>query len=148
MFIEGAGYHAWQLAPSATVNISRWLLITEIIYAWNLCWTKLSLLFMYYRIFHFRFFKKRAIIVGCFVIMWAITISFLFTFICVPVQKLWKPDIEGHCVDELGVWLANASCTIFTDIVILCLPMPQVWKLQLKTPEKLGLTLVFGLGFL
>lgn len=148
MFIEGTGYHEWQLAPTATINISRWLLVTEIVYIWNLCWTKLSLLFMYYRIFHFRFFKIRAIIIGSFVIIWAITISFLFTFICVPVEKLWKPNTPGRCVSVLGVWLANSSATIFSDIAILCLPMPQVWKLQLRTVEKVGLMLVFSLGFL
>ena len=148
MFIEGTGHHAWELPPSATVNITMWLLITEVIYVWNLCWTKLSLLFMYYRIFRFPFFKNCAIVVGIFVVLWAITITFLFIFLCTPVQKLWEPDLEGHCVDELGVWLANASATIFSDIAILVLPMPQVWKLQLKTVEKVGIIAVFGLGFL
>lgn len=103
---------------------------------------------MYYRIFHTPFFKKMVIAVGTYVICWAITITFLFTFICVPVQKLWRPEIPGHCVSELGVWLANASSTIFSDIMILLLPIPQVWKLNLRTPEKVGLTVVFGLGFL
>ncbi|RDL35886.1 Uncharacterized protein BP5553_06498 [Venustampulla echinocandica] len=147
MFIEGTGYHAWQLPAEATINIERWLLVTEIIYFWNMCWTKLSLLFMYYRIFHFRYFKVRAIVVGSFVVIWAITASFLYTFICVPVHKLWKPDIPGHCISQLGVWMANSSATIFSDILILCLPMPQVWKLQLKMIEKITVTLVFSLGF-
>ena len=103
---------------------------------------------MYYRIFHIQGFKKRAIFVGCFVILWAVTVSFLFTFICVPVEKLWKPEIEGHCIDTLGVWLANASSTILTDTIILLLSIPHVWVLQLKTIEKIGLTIVFSLGFL
>jgi hypothetical protein len=148
MFIEGVGYHADTLPDKAIYNISKWLLVTEIIYVWNLCWTKLSLLFMYYRIFHFPFFKMQVMAVGCFVVTWAITISFLFTFICVPVEKLWRPELEGRCVSELGVWLANASSTIFSDIMILLLPIPQIWKLQLKKIEKVGLTMVFSLGFL
>ena len=148
MFIEGVGYHADSLSDEAIYNISKWLLVTEIIYVWNLCWTKLSLLFMYYRIFRFPFFKIQVMAVGCFVVTWAITISFLFTFICVPVEKLWKPELDGRCVSELGVWLANASSTIVSDITILLLPIPQIWKLQLKKIEKVGLTMVFGLGFL
>lgn len=148
MYIEGAGYHAKDLSQKSVENITMWLLITEIIYVWNLCWTKLSLLFMYYRIFHFPYFKRLVICAGTFVVLWAFTVSFLFTFICVPVQKLWKPDLEGHCVSELGVWLANASSTIFSDIMILCLPIPQIWKLNLKKSEKIGLTFLFSLGFL
>lgn len=148
MFIEGVGYHADTIGEKAVANISKWLLVTEIIYVWNLAWTKLSLLCMYYRIFRFPFFKKQVICVGAYVVIWAVCVSFLFTFICVPVEKLWHPDIEGRCVSELGVWLANASSTIFSDVIILLLPIPQVWRLQLKTFEKVGLTLVFGLGFL
>lgn len=148
MYIEGVGNHVGQLSEHAVQNISKWLLITEIIYIWNLCWTKLSLLLMYYRIFHYTGFKKQVIVVGSFVIIWAITISFLFTFICKPVEKLWIPDLPGRCINEVGVWLANASSTIFSDIVILMLPIPQIWRLHLKKNEKVGLTAVFGLGFL
>ncbi len=148
MYIEGVGYHVDSLSQHAVHNISKWLLITEIIYIWNLCWTKLSLLMMYYRIFHLPGFKKQVIAVGAFVVCWAITISFLFTFICKPVEKLWIPELEGKCLNEVGVWLANASSTIFSDIVILLLPIPQIWRLHLKKSEKIGLTVVFGLGFL
>lgn len=148
MFVEGVGYHADKVGPKKIANISKWLLITEIIYFWNLCWTKLSLLLMYYRIFRTPAFKKVVICVGAFVVCWAFTATILFTFICVPVQKLWYPDIPGHCVSELGVWLSNAGSTIFSDIVILLLPVPQIWRLNLRKEEKIGLTFVFGLGFL
>ncbi|KAM3453642.1 hypothetical protein MY3296_003673 [Beauveria thailandica] len=148
MYIEGVGYHVNSLSKHAVHNISKWLLITEVIYIWNLCWTKLSLLMMYYRIFRLPGFKKQVIAVGTFVVCWAISSSFLFTFICKPVEKLWIPELPGTCINEVGVWLANASSTIFSDIVILILPIPQIWRLHLKRSEKTGLTMVFGLGFL
>lgn len=148
MYIEGVGFHTEKLTPHAVHNISKWLLITEIIYIWNLCWTKLSLLMMYYRIFHYPGFKKQVICVGGFVVTWAITISFLFSFICTPVRKLWIPELPGHCINEVAVWFTNAGGTIFSDILILLLPIPQVWRLHLKRSEKVGLTVVFGLGFL
>jgi hypothetical protein len=44
--------------------------------------------------------------------------------------------------------VANAASTILTDIAILVLPIPQVWKLQLRRPEKVGVTFAFCLGFL
>ncbi|KAM3432877.1 hypothetical protein NHJ13734_006690 [Beauveria thailandica] len=147
MYIEGVGYHVNSLSKHAVHNISKWLLITEVIYIWNLCWTKLSLLMMYYRIFRLPGFKKQVIAVGTFVVCWAISSSFLFTFICKPVEKLWIPELPGTCINEVGVWLANASSTIFSDIVILILPIPQIWRLHLKRSEKTGLTMVFGLGF-
>lgn len=93
-------------------------------------------------------FKKMVIAVGSFVVIWAFAGTFLFTFICVPTEKLWHPELPGHCISEMGVWLANASSTIFSDIAILILPIPQVWKLNTIKAEKIGLTFVFGLGFL
>ncbi|KAK2592588.1 hypothetical protein QQS21_009695 [Conoideocrella luteorostrata] len=147
MYAYGAGYHAETIGPEAVANISHLLLVAEVIYIWHMCWTKLSVLLMYYRVFHVPAFKRLVIGVGSFVVAWAIAGTFLFTFICVPTQKLWYPDIPGHCVSEMGVWVANASSTIFSDIAILVLPIPQIWKLNTKTSEKIGLTVVFGLGF-
>lgn len=149
MYAEGAGYHAETIGPVHVARISRLLLVSEVIYIWHMCWTKLSVLLMYYRVFQVApNFKRLVIAVGGFVVAWAITGTFLFTFICVPTEKLWHPELPGHCMSEMGVWVANASSTIFSDIAILVLPIPQIWKLNTKTSEKIGLTLVFGLGFL
>lgn len=127
--------------------MAKWLVVAEVLYAWNLGWTKLSLLLMYYRIFRVPYFKKMAWIVSIFVFSWVICITFLFIFICIPVEKLWYPDIPGRCINQVGTWIANAASTIFTDVVILMLPLPPIWKLQLGRSEKIGLTTAFALGF-
>ncbi|CEI68396.1 unnamed protein product [Fusarium venenatum] len=142
----GMGLHADKVPMDQIVMMAKWLVVAEVLYAWNLGWTKLSLLLMYYRIFRVPYFKKMAWIVGTFVFAWVITITFLFIFICVPVAKLWYPDLPGHCINQVGTWIANAASTIFTDIVILCLPIPPIWKLQLGRSEKLGLTAAFAIG--
>lgn len=147
MYDNGMGLHADKVKPAKIVMMAKWLLVAEILYAWNLGWTKMSLLLMYYRIFHVPYFKKMAWAVGGFVMAWVICITFLFIFICVPVQKLWYPQLPGHCINQVGTWIANASSTIFTDLAILILPIPQIWNLQLRTAEKMGLTFAFGLGF-
>ncbi|PYH93222.1 hypothetical protein BO71DRAFT_355726 [Aspergillus ellipticus CBS 707.79] len=147
MIHEGMGVHADQLPAWRIVLIAKFLLVAEILYVFNLVWTKLSILLMYYRIFHFPYFKKWAYIIGTFVILWVICITFMFVFICVPVQKVWEPSLPGHCINQVGTWIANAASTIATDLVILLLPLPQVWKLQLRLSEKVALTIAFGLGF-
>jgi hypothetical protein len=146
MHANGMGLHADKVPMPQIVMMAKWLVVAEVLYAWNLGWTKLSLLLMYYRIFRVPYFKKMAWIVGSFVFAWVITITFLFIFICVPVAKLWYPDLPGHCINQVGTWIANAASTIFTDIVILCLPIPPIWKLQLGKSEKLGLTAAFAIG--
>lgn len=148
MYASGMGIHADLLDPRDIVMMAKWLVVAEILYAFNLGWTKLSLLMMYYRIFRVPYFKKMAYVVGAFVMAWVVCVTFLFIFICVPVQKLWYPDLPGHCINQVGTWIANAASTILTDLIILLMPLPQLWKLHLHTREKIGLTLAFCLGFL
>jgi len=148
MYSAGMGIHADKVPLDEIVRMAKLLVAAEIFYAFNLAWTKLSVLLMYYRVFRFPLFKNMAYGIGAFVIAWVITITFLFIFICVPVEKLWYPDLPGHCIDQVGTWIANAASTILSDIAILVLPIPQVWKLQLRKPEKIGVTFAFCLGFL
>ncbi|KAF6808830.1 integral membrane protein [Colletotrichum sojae] len=147
MHSVGMGLHADEVGLDNIVLMAKYLVVAEILYAWNLGWTKLSLLLMYYRIFHIPFFKKMTYAIGAFVFAWVICITFLFIFICVPVEKLWYPDLPGHCINQVATWIANAASTLFTDLLILILPLPQIWKLQLQKAEKIALTFAFGLGF-
>ncbi|KAK5658468.1 hypothetical protein OQA88_1857 [Cercophora sp. LCS_1] len=143
----GMGLHADKVPMDDIVLMAKFLVVAEILYVFNLVWTKISILLMYYRIFHFPFFKKMAYGIGAFIIAWVVCITFLFIFICVPVEKLWYPDLPGRCIDQVGTWIANAVSTIVSDLAILILPIPQVWKLQLGRAAKIGVTIAFCLGF-
>ncbi|KAJ9209622.1 hypothetical protein DTO166G4_8794 [Paecilomyces variotii] len=147
MIKYGMGLHADTIPPEHVVMIAKLLVVAEVLYVYNLVWTKISFLLMYYRIFHVPYFKKWAYIIGTFVVLWVITIMFAFIFICVPVEKLWTPSLPGHCINQVGTWIANACSTIATDLAILVLPIPQVWKLQLARSQKIALTIAFCLGF-
>ena len=148
MHASGMGIHADLLNPADIVMMAKWLVVAEILYAFNLGWTKISILLMYYRIFRLPYFKKMAWVVGTFVMVWVVTITFIFVFICVPVQKMLYPDIPGKFINQVATWIANAASTIFTDLVILIMPIPPIWGLTLAKREKIGITAAFGLGSL
>ena len=42
----------------------------------------------------------------------------------------------------------SAVCTIVLDVIILGLPIMQLWKMSLDTRKKLLVMLMFGVGFL
>ncbi|CAH0056835.1 unnamed protein product [Clonostachys solani] len=147
MDAHGMGIHADLVNPRKIVLMAKWLVVGEIFYAWNLGWTKLAVLLMYYRIFRIPFFKRMIWIVGSFVMAWVVCVTFLFIFICVPVEKLWYPGLPGRCIDQIGTWIANVASTLLIDLLILSLPIRQIWVLQLRSIAKIGLTLAFGLGF-
>ncbi|KAF2143548.1 uncharacterized protein K452DRAFT_267694 [Aplosporella prunicola CBS 121167] len=143
----GMGLHANTLPMTDVVMIAKYLMVAEVLYVVNLAITKLALLCMYHRLFPIRAYRIWAYCIGAFVIAWVITIVFVFIFLCVPVKKMWYPQVPGHCVNQVATWVANAVSTIATDVAILVLPMPHVWKLQVGLVQRVSLLVIFSLGF-
>jgi len=87
--------------------------------------------------------------VGGLLLLWYIAFQTTAIAQCVPISFYWNKDIEhGQCIKFVPFYIALAATNVFTDVVILALPMPLVWKLQVKTPRKIGLTITFLLGTL
>lgn len=145
---SGMGTHADLVDPKNIRSMARLWVITNILYAFDIAWVKLSLLLMYYRIFRIPFFKLMSWILGSFVVTWAICVLFLSVFACTPMQKAYSPDLPGRCNNHRAVWAVHSVFTTLTDIIILGMPIVKLWSLRLKTTEKVGLTLAFSLGFL
>lgn len=143
----GLGRHSAVVSENL-VRISQLVVAGQVLYVFNLVWSKVGLLLLYYRIFRFANVKRWSYLIGGFVFGWAVIMTFLFCFVCVPLEKLWNPAAEGYCIDQVATWIANAASTILTDLMILVLPLPAIWKLQLSWREKYGLLVAFTLGFL
>lgn len=58
---------------------------------------------------------------------------------------LWALD---QVADAQQMYTAMASADLIIDIIVIVLPMPILWTLQLKTSKKILLTAIFGLGFM
>lgn len=110
---------------------------------------KLSILLFYKRLFPTRRMKRACNCVGGLLLLWYIAFQTTAIAQCVPISFYWNKDIEhGQCIKFVPFYIALAATNVFTDVVILALPMPLVWKLQVKTPRKIGLTITFLLGTL
>lgn len=66
---------------------------------------------------------------------------------CVPLQFI-APETLSWCLDTLPIWEFTSIVNIFTDVGILMIPLPQLWKLAVPPQQKLVLFGIFGLGFL
>ncbi|KAF1836192.1 hypothetical protein BDW02DRAFT_567243 [Decorospora gaudefroyi] len=66
---------------------------------------------------------------------------------CVPVAYLWDKSIPGgHCLQQAHMFRYGSLPNIVTDVAILVLPMPLIWKLHTSTRVKIGLLITFLLG--
>ena len=67
-------------------------------------------------------------------------------FFCRPVSYFWNKEQEGKCMNTFSYYMACAALNVFTDLVILILPIPTVWSLQLPKRQRLVLIGIFSLG--
>lgn len=119
----------------------------QLLYMMSLTLVKCSVLAFYRRVFVNDGMKKLTVITAIFVVCWCIGHSFAMVFICHPVAFWWDVTIVGgYCLDQLPIYVSLIVTNIFTDLVIMGLPMLTIWKLKMKTTEKLALTAAFALG--
>ncbi|KAI0165181.1 hypothetical protein GGR52DRAFT_585169 [Hypoxylon sp. FL1284] len=111
---------------------------------------KLSLLFLWKRLFgSSKRFRIACWVLIAFTIAW--TVGFLLTtiFQCGSRWNLnWAPiaTFLSQCIESLDVLTVFSATDIVTDLVIMGMPVPIIWSLQLQTRKKFGLTAVFLVG--
>lgn len=146
---NGLGKHAPAVPLDMAITFAKWLFASQFVYVAVIAMIKTSVILMYLRIFPSKNFRVYAYILQGIVVAWAIAIAFTGLFQCTPIKKAWLGElVEGHCINVAASFIGNAVPNIITDIAILCLPVVQVWKLQMNPTQKISVCLVFLLGSL
>lgn len=110
---------------------------------------KLSLLIFYFRLSPQTWFMVAIWSTILFISGYTISIFFALIFACNPISKSWDYRvIEGQCVNRPALYIATAAVNIASDVILFCLPIPIVFKLQIPRRQKFGLLLIFLLGSL
>jgi hypothetical protein len=119
----------------------------EVTYTLTLAMVKLGVLLMYKRLFGIdRKFSIAVNLTMGLVVCWWIAVTITTLLQCQPIQKLWDYRIEGHCFDIMTFFEASAIPNIITDVIILLLPQPIIWKLRLDWSTRFGVCAIFLLG--
>lgn len=107
---------------------------------------KYSILLLYNRVFPGRTFRKLLIATAVVVTSWTLTAFFGSTFTCYPVEYQWDKSIKGSCIDYGKLTLAIGIANVIIDFILLGLPLPILWKLQMSTRRKILLFFTLGAG--
>lgn len=83
-------------------------------------------------------------------IVGAIALSFILTnaFQCPSPSDAFTMDvfIPGKCLDRETMWIAQAAINIATDLIIVMLPMPLLYNLQITKARRITLMAIFSVG--
>ncbi|KAH8660685.1 hypothetical protein BGZ60DRAFT_517451 [Tricladium varicosporioides] len=142
----GLGKHVHELEDDEIKNILKSLWVAIFFYTMSLTLTKLSIVLQYLRVF-----VEPRIRQACWATIWLILLygfqaTFVSAFNCYPVSGFWDFSIKSKCISKEFLWFFNASFNIFTDIVIIGLPMPVVSNLQIPAKQKVLIMAIFALG--
>lgn len=74
----------------------------------------------------------------------------LVIFQCWPVRAIWDKTItDAKCLPvSTAIGFTGAGLSIVEDFIILLLPLPLVWKLQMGTKKKAGVMFLISVGSL
>ena len=161
MVNNGLGKHIY-VAPDPQNAAVLWgigLFITETTYILTIIAVKFSILAFYSKIFWGSKPMRVAIyVLGVVVAAWGIAFALVTIFDCTPVKGAWTrfstealadPAVAPVCrVQPEPAYLSNSAINIVTDVAILLLPLPQVWRLDLPRAQKLAIYSIFAIGLL
>ncbi|KAF6226425.1 hypothetical protein HO133_009291 [Letharia lupina] len=135
----GMGRHEILITdPKAWVII---IVSTQVLYSISICTIKLSILFLYDRIFGTPkpMFRHILRAMGGFVIAYGVAGTLGTILQCVPLSDLWKPPSNGPpvCIDFGTLVITMGVLNIVTDITILGLPIPLAASAYMENSSKM-----------
>ncbi|KAI0481177.1 hypothetical protein GGR56DRAFT_629181 [Xylariaceae sp. FL0804] len=122
---------------------------TTLVYFTITSTTKLSILFLYSRLFSVdQTFRRMIDILSVLVIAFWIGCTVANLLNCIPFKYTWinSQDNPRFCFNYNVYWFASAICEAFLDILIILLPIKVISGLQFTTKQKVAVASVFMLG--
>ncbi|KAK3291203.1 uncharacterized protein B0H64DRAFT_330769 [Chaetomium fimeti] len=125
--------------------VSMWSYFGTMCYNLSLCFTKISILLLYFRVLTHDYIRKVTWGTMGIVVVYNIWGFGMYLTMCIPLQKMWHSDLDGYC-HPYEVWWALTYLHIITDFMIFLIPIPVVVTMTIPLRQKAGLLVVFTLG--
>ncbi|KAF1850328.1 uncharacterized protein K460DRAFT_390853 [Cucurbitaria berberidis CBS 394.84] len=148
-FIQGCiGAHAFEIPIELYGYYSRLILAAPLVYAPCCALTKITLCLFYRRLSPNPTYQA-AVWATIFLCAGAYTgIFFSLIFACKPIAASWNPLLLpiAKCSNRGAIYIATAVIGVVTDVMLMGIPVPTIWGLQMPTKQKVGLTAIFAIG--
>ncbi|KAH2640469.1 hypothetical protein KXW54_006431 [Aspergillus fumigatus] len=143
----GLGKHVWVVEMDNVIVVMQLLLAYVLVYVVAIPLIKLSIILFYRRIFGMNWVMWICVLLT--VGYWfSCTVAFLVC--CRPLSYYWTqyrdPGGGKYIFNLYPFYIGNAAANVATDGIILMVPIPLVWKLQMRTAQKVLVSSIFLLG--
>ncbi|KAK6540251.1 hypothetical protein TWF694_009066 [Orbilia ellipsospora] len=145
---KGLGMHIWDVPFNDLLGTWKQTIIRQHFITFCHFFIKTSLLALYYRLSPKPSFQIAVMVTAVVNLLHTISTFFASLFACTPI--IWSDALftfKCH-IDWVAVNFSGVIIFMILDVVIVLLPIPIIWRLQLQTREKLLTIGLFSLGFL
>ncbi|KAH8655219.1 hypothetical protein BX600DRAFT_482824 [Xylariales sp. PMI_506] len=148
----GFGFHVIEIGerfgPDVLVNFYKGIAAFPILWNVTICFSKLSVILMYTALIPVQKLIWPARILGGVIILWNVGGVIAAFALCQPFSYNWDQSQPGHCGSQPLYYTWLGIINVITDVLILVLPMPFLYKLQLRKGKKIALLGLFSVGFI
>ncbi|KAI5367332.1 hypothetical protein Slin15195_G024590 [Septoria linicola] len=118
---------------------------SEIFYYVTIFCIKLSLMLLYLRLaaeLRGWFYYASVILLVILVLHFMTTMTVVATQ-CIPIEKYWYPSTAGSCIDITSFFYSTSIFTVITDVIMIALPIPIIWKIPRERKQKMAIMAAF-----
>ncbi|KAF1958161.1 hypothetical protein CC80DRAFT_469031 [Byssothecium circinans] len=148
--IAGAGRHIEAVElddPMKVVRRSKIQKAAELIDFAAITGSKLAVLVLYLRIFSIQKYRIATWATGALVVITWLGALIGSLSICKPLAYQWDKTIPGgRCGNLIRGYQLIGIPNLLSDIIMMVLPLPAIWKLQMGIAAKIGLVVTFLFG--
>uniref|UniRef100_A0A8H7NEJ2 Rhodopsin domain-containing protein n=1 Tax=Bionectria ochroleuca TaxID=29856 RepID=A0A8H7NEJ2_BIOOC len=145
----GVGQRRADIAPEDYIEAMKWEVIAQGVSIFNLVASKGAVAFLLLRIVTQAWHKVYiwfCFVTNSIIATWCTIAVFIH---CTPVDKIWNPNVEGHCwLDLAKVALATSAYAVCIDFALGTVPCFIIWELNMKRKDKIVTICGLSLGVL
>ncbi|KAJ5709860.1 hypothetical protein N7493_009452 [Penicillium malachiteum] len=93
-----------------------------------------------------QWFHWISVATGIIVAAYLIAAILAMNLICRPINFMWDMTVKGTCEDGTPLMYASAGFNLIIDLIVVALPMPVIWTLQMPKDRKAGVIWAFLLA--
>ncbi|KAF3026511.1 hypothetical protein E8E14_013559 [Neopestalotiopsis sp. 37M] len=134
------------------IDISKYNAISSLLSVIALGLLKIGVVMFYRRIFVSDWFKKISMAIIVVISLWTVAFFFATVLECKAhnLDLIWKSIVtfKQECGMYKDVQWSHAISDVITDLIVLSLPLPEIWKLNMTVRLKLVVSAIFLVGLL
>ncbi|KZL75391.1 CFEM domain-containing protein [Colletotrichum tofieldiae] len=147
----GLGKDIWSVPPENITKILLLFFVEELLYAFVVAVTKLSILLFYLRLFNEPWFRTFCYIMLGLTTVYGLEQMLAIALICTPISynwTRWDGQHSGQCGNVTVMTFFNGGMNIALDFVLFVLPVTQFVNVSWTSRKKIGVSLIFLVGLL